>query len=122
MTLAFLFGGVDAAGRCFNDVWKFDFKNKNEPWKEILGERGTRNDSTENVARRLVRYHVGMVCLSLVGEAVRTNASAMRGSSRANLAFGKSYRNTCHRRWEYLVQGSFQLDRRCFESGGYVCR
>ncbi|CAL6348491.1 unnamed protein product [Bathycoccus prasinos] len=37
--VAFLFGGVDAAGRCFNDVWKFDFKNKNEPWKEILAEK-----------------------------------------------------------------------------------
>lgn len=37
--VAFLFGGVDAASRCFNDVWKFDFKNKNEPWKEILAEK-----------------------------------------------------------------------------------
>ena len=37
--IAFLFGGINASGECYNDVWKFDFKNKAEPWKEIKPEK-----------------------------------------------------------------------------------
>ena len=48
--VAFLFGGVDASGECLNDVWKFDFKNKAEPWKEIKADK----EAHEMIAPRML--------------------------------------------------------------------